>query len=102
MGKGTQCTRLVEDLGVFHLSVGELLRAKAKDVLANQGFDIQGCMREGKLVPKEIIQSVLEDELVAKVKAGKSRILLDGFPRSMEQAKLFEAGVSTAFLAEGR
>ena len=60
------------------------------------------CMRDGKLVPKETVQSVLEDELVAQVRAGKNRILLDGFPRSMEQTELFEGGVSTTvFLIEG-
>ena len=100
MGKGTQCARLVKDLGVSHLSVGDLLRAKAEEVLATQGIDIKACMREGKLVPKEIIQSVLEDELVSNVKAGNTRILLDGFPRSIEQAKLFEAGVSAAILSK--
>ena len=43
---------------------------------------------------KEIVQSVLEDDLVSKVKAGKTHILLDGFPRSIDQTKLFEASVS--------
>ena len=51
-------------------------------------------MRDGKLVLKETVQSVLEDSLVSNVKAGKNQILLDGFPRSMDQTKLFEAGVS--------
>lgn len=50
-------------------------------------------MRDGKLVPKETVQGVLEDTLASNVKAGKNHILLDGFPRSMDQTKLFEAGV---------
>ena len=62
--------------------------------MANTGLDILAYMRDGKLVPKEMVQSVLEDELVANVKAGKNHILLDGFPRSMEQTELFEGGVS--------
>ena len=94
VGKGTQCKRLVADLGLSHLSVGDLLRDGASKVLANTGLDIIAYMRDGKLVPKEMVQSVLEDELVANVKAGKNRILLDGFPRSMEQTELFESGVS--------
>ena len=94
VGKGTQCKRLVADLGISHLSVGDLLRDRASKVLANTGLDIMACMRDGKLVPKETVQSVLEDELVANVKAGRNRILLDGFPRSMEQTELFEGGVS--------
>ncbi len=101
MGKGTQCARLVKDLGVFHLSVGDLLRASASKVLAKQGIDIVACMRDGKLVPKETVQSVLEDVLVSNVKAGKTHIVLDGFPRSMDQTKLFEAGVSADNLSKG-
>ena len=102
VGKGTQCKRLVADLGVSHLSVGDLLRDRASKVLANTGLDIVACMRDGKLVPKETVQSVLEDELVANVKAGNTHILLDGFPRSMEQTELFESGVSAElFCIEG-
>lgn len=63
--------------------------------MAKQGIDIVTYMRDGKLVPKEIIQGVLEDTLASNVKAGKNHILLDGFPRSMDQTKLFEASVST-------
>ena len=77
--------------------MGDLLRDGASKVLANTGLDIMACMRDGKLVPKGTVQSVLEDELVANVKAGKNRILLDGFPRSMEQTELFEGGVSAYF-----
>lgn len=95
VGKGTQCARLVTDLDVAHLSVGDLLRNEANQVFAKQGIDIMAYMRDGKLVPKETVQGVLENELVSTVKAGKTRILLDGFPRSMDQAELFEANVST-------
>ena len=63
-------------------------------MLAKTGIDIVACMRDGKLVPREMVQSVLQDELVANVKAGRPYILLDGFPRSMEQLELFQAGVS--------
>lgn len=56
-------------------------------------------MRDGKLVPQETVQSVLEESLVSSVRGGKSDILLDGFPRSMEQTKLFEASVSAERLS---
>ena len=94
VGKGTQCTRLVTDLGITHLSVGDLLRIEADKILAKQEIDIVAFMRDGKLVPKEIVQGVLEDAVVFNVRAGKTQILLDGFPRSMDQKKLFEARVS--------
>lgn len=82
------------DLGVLHLSVGDLLRAGADKILAKQGIDIVAYMRDGKLVPKETVQGILEDAIVFNVKAGKTHILLDGFPRSVDQTKLFEASVS--------
>lgn len=82
------------DLGVLHLSVGDLLRAGADKILAKQGIDIVAYMRDGKLVPKETVQGILEDTIVFNVKAGKTHILLDGFPRSVDQTKLFEASVS--------
>ena len=59
-----------------------------------EGIDIVAYMRDGKFVPKETVQGVLEDAIAFNVKAGKTHILLDGFPRSMEQTKLFEASVS--------
>ena len=98
VGKGTQCTRLASDLGAAHLSVGDLLRREASKVLEKHRIDIVAYMRDGKLVPKEIVQSVLEDDLVLNIKAGKTRILLDGFPRSMDQMVLFEASVSAESL----
>lgn len=82
------------DLGVLHLSVGDLLRAGADKILTKQGIDIVAYMRDGKLVPKETVQGILEDAIVFSVKAGKTHILLDGFPRSVDQTKLFEASVS--------
>ena len=98
VGKGTQCTKLASDLGAAHLSVGDLLRREASKVLEKHGIDILAHMRDGKLVPKEIVQGVLEDDLVLNIKAGKTRILLDGFPRSMDQMNLFEASVSAETL----
>ena len=58
VGKGTQCKRLVADLGLSHLSVGDLLRDGASKVLANTGLDIIAHMRDGKLVPKETSERI--------------------------------------------
>ena len=59
-----------------------------------QGIDVTACMRDGELVPTEMLQALLEDTILSIVRAGQFRILLDGFPRSIDQAKLFEASVS--------
>lgn len=94
VGKGTQCTRLANDLGAAHLSVGDLLRAEAKTLLAEQTTDIMAVMREGKLVPTEVVQKVLKRYIDQNLHQGTTRILLDGFPRSMDQMRLFETSVS--------
>ncbi|CAD6575391.1 MAG: hypothetical protein ASARMPRED_007213 [Alectoria sarmentosa] len=90
VGKGTQCVRLAEDLGAAHLSVGDLLRTEAKKELSEQKTDIMAVMGEGKLVPIEIVQTVLKSNIDDNIQRGITRILLDGFPRSMEQRTLFE------------
>ena len=85
---------MVKDLGVVHLSVGEVLRSRAS---TSQGVDITAYMRAGKLVPKELVQDVLEAEISTNVKAGRTHILLDGFPRSIDQTEMFEKSVSARF-----
>ena len=94
VGKGTQCKKLADDLSAAHLSVGDLLRAEASRVLAEEGTDIVAIMEDGKLVPKELVQEVLKRYVDQKVQQGITRILLDGFPRSMDQMTLFESSVS--------
>ena len=93
VGKGTQCAKMVEDLGVVHLSIGEVLRSRASTI-QSQGIDITACMQAGELVPEELVQSVLEAEISTNVKAGRTHILLDGFPRSIAQMEMFEESVS--------
>ena len=85
---------MVKDLGVVHLSIGEVLRSTAS---ANQEIDITAYMRAGKLVPTELVQAVLEAEISTNVKAGRTHILLDGFPRSIAQTEIFEKSVSANF-----
>ena len=97
VGKGTQCVRLAGDLGAAHLSVGDLLRTEAKKELSEQKTDIMAVMGEGKLVPMEIVQTVLKSNIDDNIQRGITRILLDGFPRSMEQRTLFETSVSVHF-----
>ena len=51
-------------------------------------------MRAGGLVPNEVVQEVLEDYLVQNVRQGRTYFLVDGFPRSLEQADAFKRRVS--------
>lgn len=63
-------------------------------MLTEQKTDIMALMREGKLVPTEVVQKVLKCYIDQNVQQRTSRILLDGFPRSMDQMTLFETSVS--------
>ena len=93
VGKGTQCTWLAKDLDLVHVSVGDLLRALPKEALLEDGIDIEGRMRDGLLAPVEIVQETLQSFLVTEMREGKSVFLVDGFPRSLEQAHYFETHV---------
>lgn len=82
-GKGTMCELAESQLGWVHLSTGELLRA----ALQNGGpaaATIEECTKAGKLVPNEIVVTLLKDAMEKTTRTtGKNNFLLDGFPRSL-------------------
>jgi adenylate kinase len=82
-GKGTQGDRLADRLGLEHLAAGDLLRAEVenKTPLGNRVADI---MQRGELVPDAVIISLLMPRVLAASEA--KGYLLDGFPRSVDQA----------------
>ena len=95
VGKGTHCKKLAEHFPPLeHLSVGDLLREEAKESNAEDRGIIHGAMKAGGLAPNERVQAVLEKHLLKHISRGKTCFLLDGFPRSMEQATAFKARVS--------
>lgn len=83
-GKGTQAARISERLGIKHIDTGSIIR----DNINNQtelGLEAKSYVDRGDLVPDELIIRLIADRLgQPDVKAGW---LLDGFPRSLEQAK---------------
>jgi len=82
-GKGTQGERLAQRLGIEHLAAGDLLRAEvAKGTPL--GKRVADLMRRGELVPDAVIISLLMPRILAANDA--HGYLLDGFPRSVEQA----------------
>ena len=93
VGKGTHCKRLAHELQLQHVSVGDLLRAEAKKNAENEET-ILGAMKAAGLAPNELVQAVLEKYLVEHISRGDKYFLLDGFPRSMEQATTFKSRVS--------
>lgn len=89
-GKGTQCAKLVAEKGFVHLSAGDLLRAEQKREGSKYGGLIAECIREGTIVPQEVTVALLEQAITEEHKKGNSRFLVDGFPRKMDQALVFE------------
>ncbi|GLJ23791.1 hypothetical protein SUGI_0451400 [Cryptomeria japonica] len=85
-GKGTQCEKIVKDYGFVHLSVGDLLRNEVNND-SDIGKQAKTCMAEGKLVPVETTLELLKN---AMEKSSNKKFLIDGFPRSVDQAKAFE------------
>ena len=82
-GKGTQAANLVKELGVPHISTGDMFRAAVKEG-TELGKQAKACMDSGKLVPDEVTIGIVRERL-AKADCKKGCIL-DGFPRTVEQA----------------
>jgi UMP-CMP kinase len=80
-GKGTQCSRMVENFGHVHLSAGDLLRAERARPGSKVGEQIEEHIRKGSIVPVEITCSLIEN---AMKESGKSTFLIDGFPRNQD------------------
>ena len=82
-GKGTQAARLKNDLGVPHISTGDMLRA-AVAAGTPTGLKAKAVMDAGKLVSDDILLAMLEERL-AQADA-RSGFILDGYPRNLAQA----------------
>jgi len=83
-GKGTQAAQLARELGVPHLSTGDMLRAAAS-ARTPLGLEADGHIRAGRLVPDDLVLRILHERLdQPDAKAG---YLLDGFPRNLAQAE---------------
>lgn len=84
-GKGTQAAILTEKLGVPHISTGDLFRANIGEGTA-LGKEAKEYIDAGKLVPTDVTARMVEDRLSQDDAA--EGFLLDGFPRTVEQADL--------------
>lgn len=82
-GKGTMCELAELQLGWMHLSAGDLLRAERKRGGATASI-IEEYLKDGKLVPYEIIVNLLKDAMELSTRmTGHNNFLIDGFPRSI-------------------
>ncbi|GAA4753441.1 adenylate kinase [Gordonia alkaliphila] len=83
-GKGTQAELLSEALGIPHISTGDLFRANISQGTPI-GLEAKKYLDAGNLVPPEITVNMVRERLV-EPDAVKG-FILDGFPRSVEQAE---------------
>jgi adenylate kinase family enzyme len=86
-GKGILCQRLSEECGVVHLSSGDLLREEVKRATP-LGKEVAQIMERGELVSSAVITALIRRHM--RNFPGK-RVMLDGFPRSIENAHDFMA-----------
>ena len=86
-GKGTQAARLARELGVPHLSTGDLLRAAvaAKTPL---GLEAEDHIAAGRLVPDKLVLEILRERLAQP--DATAGYILDGFPRNLAQAEALQ------------
>jgi len=86
-GKGTQAATLVEDLGIPHVSTGDMLREAVK-AGTPIGEKARAVMDAGELVSDEIVIGIAEERLSQE--DARHGFLLDGFPRTIAQAEALD------------
>ena len=83
-GKGTQATRVCDRYGIPHISTGDILRANIK-AGTPLGVEAKTYIDKGLLVPDDVVIGLVEQRLGEE--DCKNGYLLDGFPRTLEQAE---------------
>ncbi|CAJ1188021.1 MULTISPECIES: adenylate kinase [Companilactobacillus] len=87
-GKGTQAEKIVEDFKVVHISTGDMFRA----AMANKteiGLKAKGFIDKGELVPDDVTEGIVQERL-SEDDVQKDGYMLDGFPRTLEQANALQ------------
>lgn len=95
-GKGTQAVMLSERLGFAHLATGDILRENVKED-TGIGKKAKSFMEKGELVPDDIVIAMMLEKIKTSDK-GKG-FILDGFPRTIYQAKKLDAELDRLDLA---
>lgn len=95
-GKGTQSARIVERFGIPQLSTGDMLRA-AVAAGTPVGREAKAIMESGGLVPDSVVVGIVADRI--EEPDAKRGFILDGFPRTVEQAAALDAMLAEKGLA---
>lgn len=86
-GKGTQAKIFLDRAGIVQISTGDILRAAVASA-TELGKQAKGFMDKGELVPDAVVIGIIEQRIAEPdCKAG---FVLDGFPRTIEQAKALD------------
>ena len=91
-GKGTQAAKLVESFNIPHISTGDMFRA----AMANQtemGLLAKSYIDKGDLVPDEVTNGIVKERL-SQDDIKEKGFLLDGYPRTIEQAHALDAALA--------
>jgi len=91
-GKGTQAQRIAGESGVPHVSTGDMFRDAVKKGTP-LGREAKAYMDRGELVPDRIVIGIVEERL--KGRDAHGGFVLDGFPRTVQQARALEQGLQT-------
>lgn len=86
-GKGTQAERIAKKFELLHISTGDMFREAVKEG-TTMGKKAKEYMDKGTLVPDEIVVGIVKERLSKPDCAGG--VLLDGFPRTVEQAEALD------------
>lgn len=89
-GKGTYASRLKSKLGIVAIATGDIFRELAKEE-TSLAETVKSSLELGQLVPDDIVIDILKGRLMKKVLEG---FILDGYPRTLVQAKALDALVS--------
>lgn len=85
-GKGTYASRIAPKLGIVHIATGDMYRAEVAGQTA-LGKLAEGYMKNGQLVPDDVTIKMFKERVD---RDGRKGFILDGFPRTLEQAHALE------------
>lgn len=86
-GKGTQATRIIEELNIPHISTGDMFRAAVREETP-LGLEAKSYLDQGLLVPDRVTIGIVKERLSKD--DTKNGFLLDGFPRTVPQAEALD------------
>ncbi|MCW8848933.1 MAG: adenylate kinase [Melioribacteraceae bacterium] len=94
VGKGTQAKIISKRLNIAHISTGDILRIAIREK-TELGLKAKTTMDKGELVPDEIMVELIHDVLGSE--KCKDGFILDGFPRTLHQAKILQPIIDKLF-----